>query len=546
MATLPLPTRALSGPIFVHGQGGRSRIEVGGVQGLVDHGGSRPSSPIVVQGTVGASEAGYESDLTAVIRGLELNEGLGAALDEFGAFDLETWNLLRVSGDVDVVWRQTKRIDEPTPHQELRIQLMGVRSGAEFLPAPAEQIFGDVQVYDGLATFRGVRATMADAQVHCPHGSAWHEEGEAVFEAQVSSDDFPVDDRLANLLDGPLAQTYLDREVRGRVRVHQLSMQLRFPDDGRGFHSKLSGRLTALGLRMMLGAEVSEITGSWTIDDAEFDKGGGTVRGRVEAAGFELFHHRATDAAARFDASPEQVRFGDVRLRLHGGQVSGASDGNADVVYTLGDPGKLALDLEWDGISLGDIARAAGISDSRFRGNLAGGLRLTELHGADIVHAVGDGSLRITNGDLGQVPAFTAIYSYLEEPRRPRFEDLSVDFRIADERVTIPRFDVSSPLLTATGSGSIGMGGYIDMRIDFPDFFGKSADWLFIPQVLRVLTNELARFQVYGYLRSPKTQPLWLWRESAARVPLGPIPAAPANDDAAKVEDPIVPTTSRE
>lgn len=526
LENLPLPTRDLAGPVFVHGEGTRSRIEVSAVRGVIENGPDRPPAGLVVHGTVDARSDDYTTDLSAVVRGLELNDRLGNAVHQFGAFDIETWKVLEPSGNVDLIWHQTKSFGEPLPHQTLRLQLVDVRSGAAFLPAPAEDMFGDVKVVDGVATFADVRATMAGATVQCSQGSAWRDTDESVFEAVVSSDDFPVDDRIANLLDGPLKVTYLNRQARGRVRIHELRMELRFPDDGSGRRSLLSGRLSALGLKMQLGTEIHDMTGQWTIDRVMVDAEGGTASGAVEGGGFSVFAHRATDVQARFRADTESVRFSGIQGRIHGGSVRGRGEED-DLVYLLAEPGVLSFDLSWDGVSLSQLMRASGVRDGRYSGRLSGHLQLDRLAGVDFVNCAGTGELLITEGDLGQVPVFTSIYSYLAEPRRPRFEKLRMQFTIGGKKVDVPFLEVSSPLLTATGRGTIDMGGYIEMRIDFPDFFGKSADWLFLPQVLRMLTSELAQFQIYGNLRSPQTRPLWLWRDAASRVPLGPIPAFP-------------------
>ena len=69
------------------------------------------------------------------------------------------------------------------------------------------------------------------------------------------------------------------------------------------------------------------------------------------------------------------------------------------------------------------------------------------------------------------------------------------------------------------------MDGYLDMMIDFADLFGRDADWLVLPQIARMLTTGVVRFQVYGYLRNPRARPQWLWESKADRVELGPMPA---------------------
>ena len=67
--------------------------------------------------------------------------------------------------------------------------------------------------------------------------------------------------------------------------------------------------------------------------------------------------------------------------------------------------------------------------------------------------------------------------------------------------------------------------GYIDVQIDFPDVIGRDADWLGIPPIFRALTQGIVKFQVYGYLRSLRAEPSWLWSSRPDRVRLGPIPA---------------------
>lgn len=526
LADLPLPTTKLRGPVFVHGEDGQNRVEVAAVHGVIDNGADGEPASLTLHGTVDVGTTGIATDLSAVVRGLELTPRLGRAVDAFGAFDFATWELLAPSGQVDLVWRQTQDPTETSPHQTLRIQLLDVRSAADFLPAPAEHVFGDLLVVDGSTSFSDVRAEMAGAEVHCVDGAITQSDGARTFRALVSSPDFPVDDRLAQLLDGPIAETWRARQIQGRVAVHELQMQLVFPDDETPMRTELRGSISARGLSLLLGTEVRDVTGLWSIDDAEFGPDGGFARGRVEGGTATVFGNGISDVQATFLATPDRVEFGGLRARIHGGTVTGMRE-TATLVHRFAGPGTLSFDLGWEGLSLDLLTRSADRRSDGMRGRLAGRLQLDSLEGGDIVDMTGKGELRITEGDLGRVPVFTTIYSYLAEPRRPRFEGLAARFEIGDRQIRVPSFEVTSPLLTATGRGTVDMDGYVDLRLDFPDFFGRSADWLLLPQALRALTSELARFQIHGHLRDPQTRPLWLGRSPAKRAALGPIPASP-------------------
>ncbi|MCC6781929.1 MAG: hypothetical protein IT457_03715 [Planctomycetes bacterium] len=525
-AALALPVRAIHGPVFVQGSGETAHIELSGLRGEIAHGDGIPPSSVLVQGRVDAGAEAPRIEVSAVIRGLPLDDRLGEALDRIDALDLDSWRVLAPSGRIDLVWQRTTSGAPQEDHQRLRIQLLDVGSDAAFLPAPARSVFGDVEIVDGVARLADVRGHMADAEFTVIEGSIAHELDATQFGFTVASDDFPIDDRFANLLDGPMRSTWLERRVRGRVAVSSLRIDMRVPDDGAGFETRLAGQIRALGVTASLGAELRDFTGRIDVSDTRFDQSGGVVHGAIADASMSLFAHRVDEFSARFEADTQQVVFTDLLGKLYGGAVLGDAADERDLVYRFAAPGRLSFALSWNGIDLARVMRASGSRDARMRGELAGRFTLDRLDGAELADLVGEGELRISGGDLGAVPAFTAIYSYLEEPRRPRFDRLSARVVVKDQRVAVDALEIGSPLLTATGKGTIDMAGWIDMRIDFPDFFGRGADWTFLPQVLRAVTSGLAQFQVHGDLRAPQTRPLWIGREAADKAPLGPIPAA--------------------
>ena len=425
-----------------------------------------------------------------------------------------------------MVSRQTRGIGDDDIRNELRLQLKNVSSSAAVLPAPARNLNGEVHVLDGVATFEHVRGRMAGSRFVCSKGSASKGPDGNVFRATVQADDFPVDERMANLMTGPLRETYLKRDVRGKLKIDELEFEFLFPEDGGGFESTFSGSFVAKNIGMTIGTRVSDISGLWRIDRGIVDSNGGHVWGSVEKGAMTIMNHRMTGIHGTFEADPIRIVFDDIGSRLHNGRVTGAGgDDDDDVTYELGGEGRLEFHLRWEGISLIQMLRASRVGGDQYRGNLGGEFHLTDLVGLDFVEAEGHGHLRITDGRLGEVPIFRAIYSYLSATRRPRFDSLELNLTVGNRRILVRDLEVTSPLLTVTGSGTLDMDGYVNMLLDFPDFFAKAGDWLVLPQLLHFLTNSVVGFEIYGFLRSPQAKPRWLWSDQPGRSRLQPIPA---------------------
>lgn len=526
LENLHVPIRELRGPVFIHGAGATSRVDVSTVRGRIENRPGQRPADVLVQGTVHVDRDGYAMDVTSVVRHLQLTDEIGDAMDRNGTFDLATWRVLRPDGYVDVVSRQTRRLGQDAIDHQLRLQLDGVSSSAAILPAPALGMYGEVVVEAGEARFQDIRGTMAGAAIHCSNGYARHVEGASEFAATVSADDFPVDDRLANLMAGPLAKTYRDRQVRGAVKIDELNLHFRFPDEQSTFESRIDGRFFLRDVSFVLGTAIEDVDGLWSIGEGLFRSDGGSISGTFDNGALTILGHRVSGIDASFDADQRRFAMSSVAARVHNGFVEGKpNDDGSDLVYEFGDPGVLRSRLAWRDVSLGDVLRARGMVGDAYQGNLSGELDLEELVGARFIDMRGSGHVQIGEGRLGEVPIFTAIYSYLAPRRRPRFDSGRIDFRVGDRRISLDRVELSSSLLTAQAEGSIDMDGYIRMLIDFPDFFGKAADWLVLPQVIRALTSKVVRFDVYGYLRNPQARPRWLWQGEPPREPIGPIPA---------------------
>ena len=162
-----------------------------------------------------------------------------------------------------------------------------------------------------------------------------------------------------------------------------------------------------------------------------------------------------------------------------------------------------------------------------FRGTLSGTLQLEELIGADFVNMKATANMRVTDADLGAVPAFTSIYSYMAPSRRPRFDGAFADVQIGDRQLEIKRLEVGSPLIDVSGDGTMSMDGYLDMVLWVPNLFGEDADWLVLPRIIHQITSEVVQFDVFGYVRNTRVRPRWPWDPTPDREDILPIPAPP-------------------
>lgn len=518
----------LEGVLLVEGSGDSVHAEVGPLRGRLPRGDETPPAAILLQGSVDRSPDGSRTvDLTTVVRDLHLDEDLARALDAAGAFDLETWRVLAPSGSVDVVAHHFRTPKDRELRTNLRVHLDGVRSAAAILPDEARDLRGELEIARSEARFEGLRGTIAGREVVCQKGSLSHRGGHTVLDVSIRAPRFPVDDRLARLMTGPMRELYLSRRFAGEIDVDALHMRYRFADQGPEFHVDFDGQIVARDLSMLLGTRIEEINGTWTIDSGRVTPSGGELRGRINDVSLRVHQHRAHGFHATFRADPTELVFERARLRLHGGEVRGEPPDGPAIRYGFAGGGSLGLRIAWQGVGLTEFLRAGGVVGSRLRGTLSGRLELDAALDQPVTRVRAQGGLRVRDARLGEVPMFSAIYTYLAPDKRLWFDGASVKVALRDGRLEISDLEMTSPLVTVKGRGSMAMDGYIDMVLAFPDLFGGSADWLLLPAFFRMLSSQVVRFHVYGYLRNPRARPRWLWQKAPGRFPIEPIPPPP-------------------
>jgi hypothetical protein len=240
-----------------------------------------------------------------------------------------------------------------------------------------------------------------------------------------------------------------------------------------------------------------------------------------------MFGHPITGIQSDFVVDPERFVMRQLQGRVHGGEVHGRQPAGDSLTYqfaTATAPGKLAFDLEAFGASLHEFLVHCGLTNTPYDGNAAGWMQLHELNGYDLVGMRADGELRIIDGNLGTVPVFTAIYALMAERNRPRFENLTVGFRVAERTLHLDDLTLRSPLIAVQGGGTLSLQGYLDIVLTTDTLLGGSADMLLLPPVIQMITSSLVRFHMFGFLRHLQAEQRWFAQRDPHPTRLLPVP----------------------
>lgn len=535
----PWRARGLAGGVRIEGVGGGTRVDFDGVRGELACPGAR-AAPLAMLGNIvlggGALSAGGE-DLAFVVRDLELDDRLGASLEELGAIGAGTWQQMRPSGRVDLVCRHRRNGATADPLR-LVVDLRDVRSDAPILPRPVEKLTGELRVDGGVVRFDALRGRLGGGDVMATAGvvrtlPAPDLRTEIAFTVRATG--VPIDDGFANLFSGPVQEAVLRRQLLGKADVDGLQLRFRLPTAASALPlaTTLAGQLRLYGLDVTLGSGadslvVEGISGVVELAESTVAGDGGALRGAFRGASLRILGQPIEAIDAEFLADATRIDLRGLDARLHGGFVRSAAASDAPAIrYVLpgaSEPdGALQTDLTFTDVDVYAFLGAAGWDSPPYSGLASGAVRLQRLAGNDVVGARGEGDLRLARADLGVVPMFTAIYAQLPAADRPRFDALDLAWQVADGVAAFPRLEVRSNLLAARGAGRLGLDGYLDVELTLANLLGDSADPLVMP-LLSYLAQNIVTFHLHGYLGDLAAEKRWLTEAPPGRRGIAPRP----------------------
>ena len=526
VAEFPVPMENLEGNLFLHGKGNECRCDISPVRGTIANAKSEPPAKVLIQGTVRIDAKGLDSDVTSIIQRLRLTPELGAALGKGKIFDADTWRSLKLDGYVDITAHHRKKADQANFDQRFQVRLRDISSAAVVLPGRAHDLHGEIVVERGVGTFKRIEGKIDETKVLVHSGRVFRDGKNTVIDCTVNADSFPVDARLAKLMSGPVRQAFLDLEMKGRAKLDEVNMVFRFPDVGDATETRIEGDVEAHDLFMDIGIpgrhSLRHLTGLAHIS-GRIDATGGQLSGQLKNVGFELTNQQIYGINGRFKITPQRLTCHELKFTLAGGQVKSSRKDGLTVQYDFTERGRLSAFLIFHGVSLNGLLRARGLSHSKVRGILEGELAIQELIGNDFLSMRATGEVVVTNGRLGRVPMFAAIYSQMKPESRPQFTKGKVAFAIADQKIKLTHLNARSDVLDfkVVGRGELGMDGYMDVRFSVPGVFGSAADLFILPPLIDWAVSKMVSFRVYGYIRDPKV--VWTGREPKKRSALSPI-----------------------
>lgn len=523
----PLAVEELNGPVFVHGDGTRSRVDVHLLRGRVVQDVAHGPAEVFVSGGVRRGDDAMQIDLTTVARGLVLRPELRDVLDRAGALSAAAWDAMHPSGRVDVIARHqvAEAGSEATNH--VRLQLDGVGVQTDWLPAPVTGLTGEIVAVGGKATAAELRGLIGNAPLIVRQSEVWHTGTASRLRATVSAEDVPLDDDIARLFgDSPLRAAYLQRKVRGRAHVTSLELDCTVPDEPQGgrmaFSLDARGQMTLRDCSFSMAVPVEHVDGILSVHECSVAADSGRMTGSLANLSLHVLGRPVHDLSASFTADADEIVLSDLSARLHGGRVTG-EPGPPHLRYRTEGDGVLSANLAWQGLRLSELVDPTSRSPGGVSGNLAGSLVVDSLPGTRLIDLVGRGSVRVSGGRLGDVPIFRSIYGILR--RQPQFTSAEATFRVEDRHIQVDALTLGSQILEVNAKGQVTMDGYVDMTIELPDLFGDAADFLILPEILHNAVAQVLEFKLHGYLRSSEITPRTPFQSTPARRELGPIPA---------------------
>jgi len=323
----------------------------------------------------------------------------------------------------------------------------------------------------------------------------------------------PFDEGLAPLVPPEFRGFFMDRAPAGSVRIgfDRFDVTLNVEGEGRPRLGALSFRGTTVfeDCRFEVPVLVEGFDGQLVLQGGgDFLRPGSFgIDGRFRDLALRTGGLSFDGLAATFTGDESKLELKDVSGSLAGGRLP--TEGNYLAVET-GPEGRISGAITVEDADLKVLLDQLSPSPRTVSGRL--GATLAFDGPADrIVGLEGKGTVRMTDGQLWDLPVFAALYRFslglfVGEDDRPTFQTGEIDFRVQQGMLLLDRFELKAPVtlapvgMTVHGKGVLGPTG-VDLRV-VPQVISWKLPLL--SPAIDLLKGGLLNYRIYGPLANPR------------------------------------------
>ncbi len=445
----PVPVTRAGGKVFVTITPKIIHTDILGIHG------SAWGSPVSVYGTLEGernSDLPSAMDVIVVSRKVRITQRLGALLNDYGFLRREVFDLLSARGTVDLVQHLERAKGETRIRGSSEVQLLGVESDSRLLPDKATGVVGTVLAFPEGMDILWMEGLLGKARVTIPRGKVRLGKENTTVEVRVLSERFPVDDRLARLMDAPVDRIYLDRKARGALRLAPLDLSFRVPRGAGPLKIGFSGHFEALGGKAVLGIPVEGIKGPFSILEGRLEGGKAYVRGNLEGMTMKVLGFPLEGITASLESTEKSLRIPEGRAGLAGGELTGYKKGRDVFTFGYSEPHAVTANIRFSGIRIKKLLSALGPSPTPYRGSLSGNLE-AEIPDRDPRDLKARIRLVAKEAFIGKVPLLDDLYRLLTKKRSPSFQEGKLVIRVRDGKALFQEITLRSNFFDVKGTG---------------------------------------------------------------------------------------------
>lgn len=458
--SFPVPVAEARGKVYIAAEPALIRADLLGLEGKAW------GSPVKIYGSLSQerrSGAPAAMDVTVIGSGIRITPALGEILHGSGFLHREVFDLAAAEGRFDVVQRLERGGGAREIAASSELQLLGVESASRLLTDRATGVVGTVLASRAGMDILWLEGRIGEAAVTVPRGKVRLEPESATVELRATSPSFPVDERIARLMDAPVDRVYLDRRTRAAVRLAPLDLVFRIPRKA-GFPSiEFEGSFEALGGETLLGLPVRGIEGPFSIQKGRLRQGELFVRGNLEGMRMTVSGLPLREITGAFEMTEAGLRIPEGGLTLASGRVTAREPGRELFSLGFSAPRPLGADLRFQGIDLEELcARSEGLSRA-YKGSLSGELELL-IPDQDPRNIHGALRLSIKEARIGQVPLLGELYRLMASRSQPTFNEGKLSVQVRDGRAEFKEIRLHSNFIDVAGNGSFSLAEGIDFQ----------------------------------------------------------------------------------